>query len=183
MNQAKHVHISNAVNTRLVNNLRGQNLWEPSSNRKSWRQLSRKNKGLEPTVLNRPNFSHLTQPNGTPDRYNQGVVKSIWKTKLGRNRSMKSPKVAKYLANIEARFNDPMNMKHAVNAVPNSNLSENEKNDLIANIDELFPDENYNRVKKGVASRRLVPMPSRPTRKATAANWEQLERNLAKIKM
>jgi hypothetical protein len=183
MNQAKHVHMSNSVNTRLVNNLRGQNLWEPSSTRNSWREKSRKNKGLVPTTLNRPNFSHLTLPNGTPDRYNQATVKSIWKRKLGRNRSMKSPKVAKYLANIEARFNDPMNMKNAVNAVPNSNLSENEKKDLIKNIDELFPDENYNRVKRGVASRRLVPMPSRPIREATDANWEQLERNLAKIKM
>jgi len=183
MNQAKHVRLSNSVNTRLVNSLKNENLWEQSSTRKSWRQKSRKNKGLEPTVLNRPNFSHLIRPNGTADRFNQAAVKSIWKTRLGRNRSLKSPKVAKYLANIEARFNDPINMKHAVNHVPNSNLSDEEKNDLIANIDELFPDENYNHVKRGVASRRLVPMPSRPTRKVTANNWAQLERNLAKIKM
>jgi hypothetical protein len=183
MNQAKHVRLSNSVNVRKVNSLKNENLWLPSSNKKSWRQQSRKNKGLQPVVLNRPNFSHLTGLNGTPDKYNQATVKSIWKTRLGLNRSLKSPKLAKYLANIESQFNDPTNMKHAVNAVSNSNLSENEKNDIIANIDELYPDENYHRVKRGVASRRLVPMPSRPTRKATAANWEQLERNLAKIKI
>ena len=179
--KGKHVHLSNAVNTRVVNSLKGENLWLSPRKNKSWRVLSRKNKGLEPTSLIKPNFSHLTNPNGSAARYNQAALKSIWKRKEARNVSLRSPKIAEYLAKIEASFNDPINMKRAVNRLPNSNFSDEEKNDLAKNIDELFPSENYNHPKRWVASRRLIPMPSRPTRKATANNWAKLERNLAKI--
>ena len=149
----RHVTIKNRPAVQTFNSTRENRRPLPLKSKSSWRLQSRKNTDAAPTFT-KPNFSHL-------NKVNRKTVQSIWQKRTVNKRTLKNPKMARYLASIESRFNDPINMKTAVRNAANSNLSPNEKNELITDINELYPSENYYKVKRGIGSRYLVPKPMR----------------------
>jgi hypothetical protein len=95
---------------------------------------------------------------------------------MSRNRTLKSPKMARYLARIESKYNNPLDMKNAVRKLK---LNDSEKDELMQNIDGLFPVENYYGKSRGLGQRHLIGKTN--TRKAGPENWARFEKELAEI--
>lgn len=135
---------------------------------KNWRLQTRPSNINESPL---PNLTHLNLKN-------QRNVISVLNGITRRNKTLKSPKMAKYLANIESKHNNPIDMKKAVR---NLKLSADEEDDLIQNIDGLFPVENYYGKSRGLGQRRLVKNGTNKSQPASAANRARFEKELAEI--
>jgi hypothetical protein len=144
----------------------------PGSHFENWRLQSRSLNEEPQDTISEPNFSHLNY-------MKRRVVENLWWRKTGINRTFKSPKIARYLANIQSKYNNPLDMKNAVHAL--NTLTSNQKNELIKNIDNLYPVENYYHKSRGLGQRRLIRKTGNNTRRAGPENWNKLNKELAKI--
>ena len=145
---------------------------EPGSFFRNWRLQSRYSTGDLQDNISEPNFSHLNYPN---DR----TVKNLWWSRMMTNKTFKSPKMAHYLANIQSKYNNPIDMKTAVHAL--NTLTSTQKNALIKNIDNLYPVENYYHKSRTLGQRRLIRKTGNNTRRAGPENWAKLNKELATI--
>lgn len=129
----------------------------PEGPQNNWRLYPRWSSSIDPKL--NPNLSHLSESN------REFVSNTLNRQSQNRQRTLKTPRLAKYLANIEAKYNNPRNMKNYVDEIPNSNLTSYERSQLIKNIDGRYPAENYPTVFNGKrASRTLAPRASNAAR-------------------
>jgi len=142
----------------------------PGSNFSNWRSQSRSLTNQPKPVLIEPNFSHLNDKN-------RRRVENLWWSKTRENRTLRNPKMAQYLANIQSKYNNPLDMKNAVQAL--NTITSNQKNELIKNIDSLYPVENYYNKSRGLGHRYLTR--KNVSGRAKPENWDKLNKTLATV--
>jgi hypothetical protein len=100
----------------------------------NWRLQSRNNSSKDPEI------------NGDLTHLPRGVVRVreiLKKQSTNKGRTLKTAKLAKILANIEAKYSNPEQMINNVESLPNSNVTEYERAQLLKNIQERYPETNY----------------------------------------
>lgn len=144
----------------------------PGSNFINWRLKQRSLTDDPKPLLIEPNFSHLNLKN-------RRRAENLWWRKTSANRTLKSPKMAQQLANIQSKYNNPLDMKNAVHAL--TTITNNQKDELIKNIDGLYPVENYYHKSRSLGQRRLIRKKGNITRRAGPENWDKLNKELSTI--